>query len=116
MNKPTKKEITNWCNALRSGKYKQTKDILQDENGYCCLGVLCKTQIPKYKLTLKSKNLMYGLAPSSQENARIWMKKINKDFKYLTNHSLSALNDYLDFTFDEIADVLEAVYVHEVLK
>lgn len=31
-----------WVKALRSGKYKQTKSELKDNNGYCCLGVLCE--------------------------------------------------------------------------
>lgn len=30
-----------WLKALRSGKYKQTRRVLHDEEGYCCLGVLC---------------------------------------------------------------------------
>lgn len=34
-----------WCDALRSGKYKQGKGFLcqriEDEFSYCCLGVLC---------------------------------------------------------------------------
>jgi hypothetical protein len=30
-----------WIQALRSQEYKQTKSILRDEYGYCCLGVLC---------------------------------------------------------------------------
>jgi hypothetical protein len=32
-----------WVAALRSGKYKQGKGVLhdQDKNTYCCLGVLC---------------------------------------------------------------------------
>ena len=27
--------------ALRSGEYAQTKESLQDDHGYCCLGVMC---------------------------------------------------------------------------
>jgi len=30
-----------WVAALRSGEYKQAKENLQDDKGYCCLGVLC---------------------------------------------------------------------------
>lgn len=29
-----------WVKALCSGKYQQTRKVLKDENGYCCLGVL----------------------------------------------------------------------------
>jgi hypothetical protein len=32
---------TDWIKALRSGEYKQTKEALRKEGGYCCLGVLC---------------------------------------------------------------------------
>jgi hypothetical protein len=31
-----------WVEALRSGEYKQTRNYLQDEYGFCCLGVLCE--------------------------------------------------------------------------
>lgn len=31
-----------WVKALRSGKYKQTKEVLFNGTGYCCLGVLCE--------------------------------------------------------------------------
>lgn len=30
-----------WVATLRSGEYKQTRGVLHDANGYCCLGVLC---------------------------------------------------------------------------
>lgn len=30
-----------WLDALRSGDYRQTQNTLKDNDGYCCLGVLC---------------------------------------------------------------------------
>lgn len=30
-----------WVDALRNGDYKQGKDFLQSDSGFCCLGVLC---------------------------------------------------------------------------
>jgi hypothetical protein len=33
--------LEEWCEALESGRYKQTREVLKDANGYCCLGVLC---------------------------------------------------------------------------
>lgn len=37
-----KKEIADkWVEALRSGRYKQCKSWLRDNDGFCCLGVLC---------------------------------------------------------------------------
>jgi hypothetical protein len=37
-----KKDIKElWVNALESGEYAQAQGVLKNENGYCCLGVLC---------------------------------------------------------------------------
>ena len=30
-----------WLEALRSGNYKQTTGVLKNDEGFCCLGVLC---------------------------------------------------------------------------
>ena len=37
MNENAKK----WIAALRSGEYRQTRDVLRSHDGYCCLGVAC---------------------------------------------------------------------------
>lgn len=38
----TREEVIKlWVKALRSGKYKQTKKVLRNRQGFCCLGVLC---------------------------------------------------------------------------
>lgn len=36
-----KKIRAKWIRALRSGKYKQTRDRIKHRDAYCCLGVLC---------------------------------------------------------------------------
>lgn len=33
--------IREWVKALRSGKYKQARGALRNDNAYCCLGVAC---------------------------------------------------------------------------
>ena len=50
--KPPIKDLKKWIAALRSGKYSQTKEYLQDSRGYCCLGVACEILIPKKKIIL----------------------------------------------------------------
>ncbi len=59
-----KKIKAKWIEALRSGKYKQTKEVLHDGDGFCCLGVLCEVLgIPKY----------YG-----EESGRWWFYSNNR--------------------------------------
>lgn len=39
MNTITRKQ---WIEALKSGKYKQTRKVLGNTEGHCCLGVACE--------------------------------------------------------------------------
>jgi hypothetical protein len=44
--KPMDQEIKQqWVDTLRFGNYPQTVKSLQDDNGYCCLGVLCELAV-----------------------------------------------------------------------
>lgn len=36
-----------WCEALLSGEYPQTKRVLRDDEGYCCVGVALDLVDPK---------------------------------------------------------------------
>ncbi len=121
----SKDTLQEWCDVLRSGKYKQTKGKLQWETRFCCLGLGCHIFIPQDKKELKEVGTLKGSYPSDQLYAPGWLKRINEDFCYKTGCNLSLLNDFGDeintinpspFTFDEIADVIEAVYIHEVLN
>ena len=42
--KPLLRGLDGWVKALRSGDYKQGRNLLCYEGAYCCLGVLCKLQ------------------------------------------------------------------------
>jgi len=42
-----------WVKALRSGKYKQSREMLKNSGGYCCLGVLC--EILDFKWTVHDR-------------------------------------------------------------
>lgn len=120
-----KKDIQKWIDALRSGEYKQTKETLQDKNGFCCLGVACDLFIPVREQMMSEQMLLEGGHPIDQRNAPLWLKEINEDFVFRTRETLASLNDegilYEEdgnkerFTFDEIADVLQAVYIEQVL-
>jgi len=48
-----------WVKALRSGRYKQTRQTLQNEAGAnCCLGVLCR--IARVPQELRGTHLYFG--------------------------------------------------------
>ena len=62
MNKEVKKI---WLDALKSGKYKQSKGRLRRGDGYCCLGVLCDLSIIHHHNTsrwadMEEKNVLGG--------------------------------------------------------
>ena len=68
-----------------------------------------------------------GEWPTDQDNAPEWLKVLNDDFEKRQIkhevfesdwevHSIGVMNDTLKFNFNEIADVLELVYVHGMLE
>lgn len=118
--KVNKRTIQKWCDELRSGKYSQTKNALNNSAGFCCLGVACKVFIPKNKQRISFGHID-GFLPDDQKNSPKWLKNISNDFQQLTGKDLYRLNDgdtainLQNYSFNEIADLLEAVYIHEVL-
>jgi hypothetical protein len=51
-------ELNIWINALKGGEYNQVKNALKTDNGYCCLGVLCRISLPE---EFESSNMLgYG--------------------------------------------------------
>lgn len=119
MKEITSEEALKWSAALRSGKYKQGKYYLEDSNNeFCCLGVACKVFIPEDKINKRMNGRIYGAYPSctNQPHAPEWLININNDFFHKTSEDLlSAFNDRFDYSFDEIADLIEMVYVHKIL-
>lgn len=47
-----KRIMQKWVKALRSGEYKQTTYRLIDDDGFCCLGVLCDIATKEGIITL----------------------------------------------------------------
>jgi len=102
-----------WVDALRSGEYQQTKGRLHDENGFCCLGVLCDLYIKENQLEWEPST-HYNNAYMFQDMAKIlpisvmvWVgvgegnPPVNDG-----DSSLAELNDQ-GSTFNEIADLIE---------
>lgn len=96
-----------WIEALRSGNYEQTRFLLRDKRGYCCLGVLCDLHpdvdwiistpgIAFYPFGVEERDL--GNLP---DKASLWSG--------LTNEQKNILMDMNDNgnSFEEIADYVE---------
>lgn len=119
------KQFMKWIKALRSGKFKQGKGALQTEQGYCCLGVACAVLIPEGRQEISCK-MLEGEMPRDQPQSPDWLKDISNDFVQRqiraqrgysgAEQSLTGLNDSTAADFDEIADLLELVYVHGMLE
>lgn len=89
-----------WVEALRSGEYKQGKDQLRGGDRFCCLGVACEVS---------------GLPYNPEDGAlgdevRDWLGLVDM-WGVLTGgtgETLTNLNDNLDYTFDQIATLIES--------
>ena len=102
---------TKWVTALRSGKYNQTRSVLKDSNGYCCLGVLCEVskQMTGFGIAENKKEIgkeeclgttITKWAELSSRNGNVVI--INGKLDNLASH-----NDSFN-TFLEIATAIEA--------
>lgn len=75
-----KKDIkAKWVKALRSGQYKQAKEVLHrggKNGGFCCLGVLTD-------LYLKEKGIKDGWKGNSRQECQVKLSK-NDNYKHET--------------------------------
>jgi len=115
-----KKSIANkWIKALRSGKYKRTKEVLcrQQENGnkqYCCLGVLCDLYMKEKGGKWYATNgypfdalKFAGMEQSLPEKVRKWAGMKSDVGHYDSKYDcLSDRND-AGISFKRIADIIE---------
>jgi hypothetical protein len=95
-----------WVKALRSGKYKQAKNVLYeaDRNAFCCLGVACDISgLPPEKWHGNE----YTVLPQEVQ------EKLNLSSNYgrfigASYMSLVNCNDSLGYSFERIADIIES--------
>jgi hypothetical protein len=127
-----------WLKALRSGEYSQTPGQLGVEtfdnednaNGYCCLGVLCEiavedkivtrevTPTGTVKYIASDDDVQQMVLPQAivawaeleGENPSLDTDgfEVEVDNQIRDNTTLSELNDYAKWNFDQIADFIEA--------
>jgi hypothetical protein len=109
MNKNAAKK---WVEALRSGKYAQARNILRDDDTFCCLGVLCEvyreeTGAGQWQegfgaacFVAAVGDRVLGIAPPAVER---WAGLVDAD----EQRRYAYLNDQKRFSFAQIADAIE---------
>ncbi len=104
MNKNAKK----WVDALRSGEFKQTVEVLNDKNGYCCLGVACSVYEKETgEMLPRGKNGFYERC-FLDESIVEWLGLGSCSGDFLnTDESLVYYNDDRKYDFNKIADIIE---------
>jgi len=110
-----------WIAALRSGKYKQTREALEDKNGFCCLGVACKLAEEEGVVERFTNNLYisYGKIREhynfKEENSSylpsfvmdwLCLRSPSGDLVQAPGESLASMNDR-GASFEEIANTIE---------
>jgi len=115
--------------ALRDTKNKQTKRTLQDDKGYCCLGLMCKVAEDNgVKLNYAFGTFISGHSLIDQLEVENWTglhrlgffdidtvffkDNVNHKIMGIAPNSLANLNDTSNFTFAEIADFIEDNWKH----
>ena len=108
-----------WVEALESGDYEQARGCLENEEGNCCLGVLCRVAMAdglELETRLDGKvtvfrdpgdRWMTGFPPASVER---WLGVSSVSTLSTEFRELWRLNDVECATFEEIA-----AYVRELL-
>lgn len=106
-------EIAIWVGALRSGLFEQTTQSLQDNQGYCCLGVACELfvadEIKNYDNF--DQSILSGGTPENQPRSTNWLNFINEDVERKTGSSLINYNDNRRKSFKQIAKIIENTYL-----
>ena len=114
-----KEAIRLWVDALRSGEYKQGKEVLHNikNNTFCCLGVAC--EVLMQHLDIKKTEGEYGGSPVSlYEYEEVRERNILPASlrAFLGVHDtfhlrLFKMNDQYNKSFMEIADFIEETYL-----
>lgn len=114
-----------WVAALRSGQYKQCQYTLYNGEGFCCLGVATDTYLKERGLEWESPD---GMWHSFEGESELLPKKVAKwlgipvceGYKYTdvlytmndgTRQSVAILNDDSNYSFNDIANVIEEQYI-----
>lgn len=107
-----------WAQALESGQYAQTKELLHNESGYCCLGVLCDIAGVKWERQEKRGEAYYTYDDNNMERGVSlltramceWIGLTTSDGRFGPKGSEEKLTDLNDQgkDFKEIAEIIRS--------
>lgn len=105
---------TEWIERLRSGNYKQGRSMLNAEDQFCCLGVLCEIALD-YGLVTKEEivslsRYKYISTRNSTDTEESTLPRVVAGIANITREAendLIDLNDVEQKNFNEIADWIE---------
>ena len=115
----TPKEVMElWIKSLRSGKYKQTQACLKNDEGFCCLGVLCDLASKDggnewYAPNQDGQFAFVGFGNISDTEMPPEELTAYVGMSYDDAHAVANMNDD-GYTFSEIADHLEKEYLPKI--
>lgn len=100
-----------WVEALRSGKYEQTRHTLRTADGFCCLGVLADIAGCEWSIDT-GHYLADGCMRTAPNIARLFVGLADDEGNYPVDeddevNSLASLND-AGTPFAQIADIIES--------
>lgn len=124
----SKENVRKWVDALRSGEYEQTTGRLRDDAGFCCLGVACDLYGKEKNVAWEEDGVFLGRNDLLPPAVREWLglDRNNPELAYISPGDddivvgtssygvylpASELNDDYGWTFEQIADAIEAVYL-----
>lgn len=108
-----------WVEALRSGKYKQTKNKLATSEGFCCLGVLCDVAVKNgLSMEVEESGIIAGRRCTIYAGSGTYLPSVVREWSGIKSSAgeygpgyesrcLSDDNDRGD-TFEMIASTIEA--------
>lgn len=96
---------TKWLEALRSGEYKQGKNMLRHEDTFCCLGVLCD-------IHSKETGNQWKFVPES-EGEGIWKEQKHYDYLNCTQFLPTVVSEWAGLTGESMGYQNAGVFLNE---
>jgi len=104
-----------WKKALTSGDYEQTTQALKNEDGFCCLGVLCDVYIQEKGIDWEKpaftnrmgRSYLFGESTKLPVEVQDWAGLIGSN-PLVGLFDLISLNDNKGLSFDKIAQKIDS--------